>query len=309
MIGRIEKVPLRKIWRHEASDFTRWLEVNIDILNETIGLSLSNAERERSAGGFNVDLVAEDEAGNPVIIENQLERSDHNHLGKIITYLTAIEAKTAIWIVADPRPEHISAIAWLNESSSASFFLVKVEGVRIGTSEPAPLLTLIVGPGEESKEVGKKKKDIAARYTERYNFWKALLHEAKQKSRLHAALTPGQYSWLGAGAGKTGLSYNYSTRQHDSQVELYIDRGEGSEKENKQIFDEFIKHKEDIENVFGEPLNWERLDNRRACRISKKIDSGGYRDEGRYAETHNALIDAMNRLEKAFKPYISNLRR
>lgn len=86
MIGRIEKVPLREIWRHEASDFTRWLEVNIDILNETMGLSLSNAVRERSAGGFSVDLVTEDEAGNPVIIENQLERSDHNHLGKIITW-------------------------------------------------------------------------------------------------------------------------------------------------------------------------------------------------------------------------------
>ncbi len=125
MIGKIESVPLREIWKHEAYDFTSWLQDNIDVLNDVLGLSLSNPESEQSAGSFNVDLVAEDENGNPVIIENQLEKSDHNHLGKLITYLIAIGAKTAIWIVADPRPEHIGAISWLNESSSANFYLFK----------------------------------------------------------------------------------------------------------------------------------------------------------------------------------------
>ncbi len=125
MIGKIERVPLRDIWKHEAYDFTSWLQDNIDVLNDALGLSLSNPEREQTAGSFNVDLVAEDENGNPVIIENQLEKSDHNHLGKLITYLTAIGAKTAIWIVADPRPEHVSAISWLNESSSAQFLFIE----------------------------------------------------------------------------------------------------------------------------------------------------------------------------------------
>ena len=110
MIGKIESVPLREIWKREAYDFTSWLQDNIDVLNDALGLSLSNPEREQSAGSFNVDLVAEDENGNPVIIENQLEKSDHNHLGKLITYLIAIGAKTVIWIVADPRPEHVGAI-------------------------------------------------------------------------------------------------------------------------------------------------------------------------------------------------------
>ncbi len=125
MIGKIKRVPLRDIWKHEAYDFTSWLQDNIDVLNDALGLSLSNPEREQTAGSFNVDLVAEDENGNPVIIENQLEKSDHNHLGKLITYLTAIGAKTAIWIVADPRPEHVSAISWLNESSSAQFLFIE----------------------------------------------------------------------------------------------------------------------------------------------------------------------------------------
>ncbi len=104
MIGKIERLSLRDVWKSEPA-FTAWLEDNIDTLNETLDLDLASAEREKSAGDFSVDLVAEDDRGNPVVVENQLERSDHDHLGKLITYLTAVGARTAVWIVADPRPE------------------------------------------------------------------------------------------------------------------------------------------------------------------------------------------------------------
>ena len=90
MIGSLRRVALREVWPHEALDFTPWLEENIDELNNVIDLSLSVVEREQSAGDFSVDLVAEDESGNPVIIENQLERSNHDHLGKLITYLRGV---------------------------------------------------------------------------------------------------------------------------------------------------------------------------------------------------------------------------
>jgi len=95
MIERLQRVPLREVWKHEALDFSRWLEENIDILNELLDLNLASADREQAAGTFSVDLVAEDESGNPVVIENQLDKSDHNHLGKLITYLTAIGSKVA----------------------------------------------------------------------------------------------------------------------------------------------------------------------------------------------------------------------
>jgi len=307
MIGKIERVPLREIWRHEAYDFTTWLQDNIDVLNDVIDLSLLGAEREQTAGRFSVDLVAEDEGGNPVIIENQLEKSDHDHLGKIITYLTAIEAKNAIWIVADPRPEHINAVSWLNESSAANFYILKVEGIRIGNSEPAPLLTLIVGPSEESREVGDKKKELAERYVIRQRFWKDLLDRAKEKTRLHAQISPSQYSWIGTGAGKRGLSFNYSITKHEGKAELYIDRGKGSEEKNKEIFDQLISHKEEIENKFGGPLVWERLDTKRASRISKKLDLGGYRDEEKWPEIHDSMIDTMIRLEKALRPFVKKV--
>ncbi|MFW9880255.1 MAG: DUF4268 domain-containing protein [Candidatus Thorarchaeota archaeon] len=307
MVGKIDRLPLRNIWKHEAHDFTKWLEENIDILNEELDMNLMSAEREKSAGKFSVDLVAEDEGGNPVIIENQLEKSDHDHLGKLITYLTAIGGKTAIWIVADPRPEHVGAISWLNESSSANFYLFKIEGIKIGNSEPAPLLTLIVGPSEESKEVGEKKKELAERHIFRHKFWEALLKLAKEKTKLHANVSPSNYSWVGTGAGKSGLSFYYTVTKHDSKVELYIDRGKDSREENKKIYDQLYSKRDLIEGMFGEPLIWERLDEKRACRISKRFD-GGYRDEEKWSNIHDSMIFSMILFEKAFKPHISKLK-
>jgi hypothetical protein len=307
MVQKIQRIPLRKAFPHEARDFTRWLEENIDVLNDCLDITLTNAEREQSAGDFSVDLVAEDESGGKVIIENQLEKSNHDHLGKVITYLVAMEAKAAIWIVADPRPEHISAITWLNESSSADFYLLKLEAIQIAQSDPAPLLTLIVGPSESTKAVGKAKHEFAERYDVRKQFWTQLLELAKSKSKLHSAITPGKYSWIGAGSGKSGISYNYVVWQHESAVELYVDRGKGNDSENKAIFDELLKNKEKIENDFGAPLEWQRLDTKRASRIRISFNDGGWKDQEKWNLITTAMVEAMIRLEKALKLHIKKL--
>ena len=309
MIEKLRRVPLREVWKHEALDFTKWLQENLDVLNEVAGLSLSNVEREQSAGDFTCDLSAEDESGNTVIIENQLERSNHDHLGKLITYLSALEAKTAIWIVSDPRAEHVGAINWLNESvSSASFYLIKVEAVRIGESPPAPLLTLIVGPGADSKAVLTTKTELVERHKSRHQFWTQLLEYSKQKTKLHANISPSIYNWLGTGAGRQGLSFNYVITKHDVAVELYIDRGKEAEEENKTFFDELHAKKAEIEEVFGAPLDWQRLDEKRACRIKKVIDIGGYADEEKWPQIDDAAVTAMIRLEKALRPFLSRLK-
>lgn len=307
MIQKITRIALREAFPHEATDFTRWLEENLDVLNEVTDLNLSNAERERPAGDFSVDLVAEDDNGGKVIIENQLERSNHDHLGKLITYLVATEARAAVWIVSDPRPEHASAVTWLNESSSASFYLVKLEAIKIGESLPAPLLTLIVGPSAETKEVGKAKREFSERYDIRKSFWTQFLDYAKTKTKLHTGISPGRHSWIGTGAGKRGLGFNYVIREHETSVELYIDRGKDGEKENKFIFDTLHENKSEIEKVFGGALEWERLDTKRASRIRKTIDKGGWKDEDKWVVVNDATVDAMIRLEKALRPYIPKL--
>ena len=305
-IGSLQRVALREVWPHEAQDFTPWLAENIDVLNNAIDLSLSIIEREQAAGDFSVDLVAEDESGNPVIIENQLERSNHDHLGKLITYLTQIGAKAAIWIVSDPRPEHISAISWLNESSSAAFYLLKLEAVRIEDSLPAPLLTLIVGSSEENQEVGETKREFTERYSLRRRFWTQLLERAKEETLLHANSSPSQRSEIWTRV-KSGLSLRYVIRQYGSGVELYIDRGRDADNENNELFDTLEEARGEIEEDFGEPLEWQRLEGQRSCRIGKQLSLGGYRDEEKWQEIQDAMIDAMIRLEAAFRPHIERL--
>lgn len=309
MIGKIEKVHLREIWRHEAQDFTTWLQNNIDVLNSVLDFQLSNPEREQSTGNFSVDIVAEDENGNIVVIENQLEKSNHDHLGKVITYLAAVGATKAIWIVSEPRAEHVKAISWLNESTSAEFYLFKIEGIKIGTSQPAPLLTLIVGPSPEVREAGETKKEHAERHYLRKEFWTFLLNKVKTKTKLHANISPNIYSWIGTGAGIGGVSYNYVIGQHDSKIELYIDKDKEDGKENKNIFDQLFKNKDSIENKFGSELNWERLDGKRASRIAKYLDMGGYRDDKeKWDKICDTMIEHMINFEKAIAPYIDKIK-
>ncbi len=304
MVQKITRIPLRDAFRHEAYNLTRWLEENIDPLNECLDITLSNAQREQSAGDFSVDLVAEDESGAKVIIENQLEKSNHDHLGKLITYLVAMEAKAAIWIVSDPRPEHVSAITWLNESATASFYLLKLEAIRIGDSDPAPLLTLIVGPTEGTKAVGKAKQEFAERYDTRKAFWSGLLAHARDRTRLHTGISPSSYGWIGTGAGRSGLAYNYVVWATDSAAELYIDRGKDSDAENKAIFDSLLARKDEIERAFGGELEWQRLDAKRACRIRKSISAGGWGDASKWPAAYPPMVDAMIRLESALRPHI-----
>jgi hypothetical protein len=308
LVGKIEKVPLRDIWKHEAQDFTTWLQRNIDVLNSVLDFHLANPEKEKTTGNFNVDLVAEDENGNLVVIENQLEKSNHDHLGKIITYLAAVGATKAIWIVSEPRQEHIKAISWLNESNSAEFYLFKIEGIKIGDSIPAPLLTLIVGPSEEVREAGETKKEYAERHHLRKDFWTFLLERAKEKTKLHGSISPQVYSWIGTGAGISGVTYNYCIGQHDSRVELYIDKDKEKGEENKAIFDALYTNKEAIEKSFGGSLTWERLDTKRASRISRYFENGGYRNQDKWPHVADEMIDGMIALERSLGPFIEKIR-
>ncbi len=314
MIGKIKRVPLRDVWRHEARDFTVWLEENVDVLNDLLDINLSSAEREQSAGSFKLDIRGEDDQGNIVVIENQLERSDHDHLGKLLTYLTSFEAKIAIWIVSDARPEHIKAIAWLNESSTASFYLVKVDAIQIGDSEPAPLMTLITGPSIEAQTVGQIKKDSSERQATRREFWAQLLTKAKKKTSLHATRNPPIGHWIGHTTGlPAGTSLSYTINQKFGRVDFYIDvslgRSDGeaidSAERNKIIFENLLTHQVEIEREFNKPLNWAPMENKRACSIWYKIERGGYKNIEDWDLIQDEMIDSMIGLEKALKPFLN----
>jgi len=310
MIGRLEKVDLRKVWVNEAKDFSTWLENNLDILSEQIGFDLSPIEREKSAGAFSVDIFAEGPTGDTVVIENQLEKTDHDHLGKVITYLSNLEAKTAIWITSEPRPEHITAINWLNEISPAdtAFFLVKVEAYRIGESEPAPLFTAICAPSEEAKQIGEQKQQLAERHLKRLEFWKQLLEKAKLKTNLHSNVSPSKDNWLTAGAGKSGMGWSYVITMDKGSVELFIDRGPDKKDETDKIYEKIYNDREKIETIFGEPLIWDKVEGRRVCRVKSVCKVGGLKDTELWDKIQENLIDRMIRLEKALKPTLSTIK-
>lgn len=312
MIGKIKKVPLRKLWKKEDKDFTRWLEENIDYLNEILDFDIAIESREEKVGPFKVDLYGEDGFGNKVIIENQLEKTNHDHLGKIITYLTNLGANVAIWITSKSTVEHIKAIEWLNEVTpdDISFYLIKLEAIRI-ESQPlvAPLFTIIKGPSRESKQIGAEKKEYAERHLLRKEFWTQLLDLAKGKTKLYASISPGIHPWISTGAGKSGAAYNLVVTNKFVGCEIYLDRGKEFEDPNinKIRFDQLFKHKDEIEKSFGRELNWERLDGKRACRISVRFEGAGLKDKDEWNRLQKQMIETIIDIERVFKPYIKRL--
>ncbi|MGP1456977.1 MAG: hypothetical protein ACTTJ5_05280 [Veillonella parvula] len=164
-IGKLESVDVRKLWVHEQYDFSAWLakEANLSILGETLGISFTDVETEKFVGSYRCDIVAKDDNNKDkiVIIENQLERSDHDHLGKIITYASGLDASTIIWIVTNARTEHKSAIEWLNNNtiSNITFFLIELKAYRIGDSLPAPKFEIAEMPNDFVKNANTKSGD------------------------------------------------------------------------------------------------------------------------------------------------------
>ena len=154
-LGKIKKVELRKAWNHEASDFTNWLaeEENLRLLSDEIGVDIKLIQTEATVGRFNVDILAEEEnTGNKIVIENQLEVTNHDHLGKIITYASGFDASIVIWVVKEVREEHRQAIDWLNEHTDEdlAFFLIQVELWQIGDSPFAPKFEIVSKPNDLS---------------------------------------------------------------------------------------------------------------------------------------------------------------
>lgn len=303
MVGRIARRPLREVWRHEERDFTVWLRDNIDVLSEQLPFDLVNPEREQPAGNFSVDIVAETDDGRQVVIENQLEKSDHDHLGKVLTYLASVDAKVAIWIVGEPRPEHVQAITWLNQANLVAFYMFKVEAVVIGDSAPAPLLTRIVGPSVEAVVAGERKKEFAERYEVRQRFWTAFIPGAVAAGLLPSGRAATTKNWLDA-RREAGVAWSFHIREHETQVVLYIDGW--AEAGNAAFLRALEAHQSDIEQTFGGPVAFDSPEGLKHAKVVVAVPGGGYRDEEAWPTIDQRMLDAMRRLEAACGPYLND---
>jgi len=308
MIGKLEYVPLREIWKHEAYDFTTWLFENCDVLNDQLGLSISPIEKEKSVGSFNVDILAEDNSGRAVIIENQLTRTDHDHLGKLLTYMSNLDAKVAIWVATDPRPEHVAAVNFLNENvpQDTHFYLLRLQAFRIGDSAPAPLFTLEAGPTEERTAGGKVKKEFAERDERRYHFFEQLLSKANKITNIFNNVSPlGYQNWVNAGAGKAGILWTFVVMKKTARTEFFLCHSDFET--NKYRYEKLLLQKEKIEQIFGEPINWDFKDSRKQQYIRSTCPVGGLDNEDKWNEIQEDLIERLVKLEEAIGPQLNSL--
>lgn len=304
-LGRLEAVNIRDLWAHEQYDFSNWLakEENIELLNEAVGLTLTDIDNEVYVGSYRCDLVAVDETtGVKIIIENQLGSTDHDHLGKIITYASGLDANVVIWIVKEAREEHKSAIEWLNNNMAKeiSFFLLEISAYKIGDSLPAPMFNIIEKPNDFIKsnkaiQVGELKETES----ERLYFWSefnCMVAENGKPFNIRKASTDHWYD-VAIGTSEAHISITLVNKDGSIGVELYIN-------DNKDLFDNLFAQKEEIESKLGFTMQWERLDNRKASRIKSYIPGLNFNKKDNYKELMLKVIDRVQIIRDVFKGYI-----
>lgn len=310
-LGKLVRVDPRAVWKHEAHDFTPWLVDNIDTLGETLGMELEVVEREADVGDFSVDVLARDLGRDRlVVIENQLEPTDHTHLGQLITYAAGLDATVVIWVSREFREEHRQALDWLNRGDGATteYFGVVIELLQVDDSKPAVNFRLVASPNNWSR-LSKRDPSIEqvtgkrAAYQE---FFQLLIDELRETHRFTNAKAGQPQNWYSFSSGIRGFTYGMSFAQSgELRAEVYIDGGERSK--NEVAFDRLVADKEAIEKEFGESLRWERLDTRRACRIACYTE-GAIEDSAEQLETHRRwAVQRLLRFKRVFGPRLSNL--
>ena len=302
-ISRLQEVDIRKLWKHEQYDFSAWLakEENIELLNEKIGLTLVDINTEAYVGSYRCDIVAVDETtGIRVIIENQLENSNHDHLGKIITYASGLDAKVIVWIVKEARDEHRSAIEWLNNNTvqDINFFLIELHAYQIGNSDYAPMFQIVEQPNDFIKEQkGKKSTDTMNKsQSERLEFWTLFNDHVVERNKPFAIHKASSISWYNIAVGTSQAYISVSLVNKDSYIgiELYI-------ASNKELFDKLYAEHEKIEKELGFEVDWQRLDNAKASRILYKIGGLNFDDHSNYDALIEEAIDKVLIMRDVFK--------
>lgn len=305
-LGKLEEIKdLRKIWPHEALDFTPWIarDENITLLADAVGLDITVDETESSVGDFNVDIFAtETGTDRKIIIENQLEETDHDHLGKLITYASGKSADIIIWVVKHAREEHKAAIEWLNNHTDdkIGFFLCEIKLYRIGNSEPAVKFDVVEKPNDWTKEM--KKNDAATRtQQQRLEYWIAFQDYAFKNTLFAKSFKkrkPSKDHWMTFSIGSSACDITISQiqKRNELDVDLYI-------REDKDLFHSLFQNRESIEADAGLTFDWRELPERKASRIvlEKKVDLN---DKSQWNTQFDWLMDSMLQIKKTFAKYL-----
>jgi hypothetical protein len=310
-LSKLERVPLREAWRHEAGDFTPWLAeaANLDALAQALGLSeLEAVATEHWVGDFKLDILCTD-GDQQVVIENQLAETDHKHLGQILAYAAGVGARQVIWVAESFRPEHVAALQFLNDNTteSLSFFGVQIELWRIGDSPLAPKFEVVVKPNDWAK-AGREQARAAASASPtkqlQLKFWTALIERLARDAPQIRPQKPRPQHWLNNSIGRSGFGLNITANTRDERlgVELWLPGPQA-----KQRFAQLASQKPAIETALGFPLDWQELPDAKACRIAAWYPAASIEDQSRWDEYLGWLIQRLLKMDQVLRPVVKGL--
>ncbi len=305
-LGKLEEITdLRKIWLHEALEFTPWLadEENMAILSDAVGLEIAVDETESSVGDFNVDIFAyEVGTDRKIIIENQLEDTNHDHLGKLITYASGKSADIIIWLVKRAREEHKAAIEWLNNHTDdqIGFFLCEIKLYKIGNSDPAVKFEVVEKPNNWTKEM--KKNSISTPLQQlRYEYWTAFddyaFSNANYAKKFKQTKSNNRnYKDLFFGASGFHIVTRMNQQKGIISAEIYIG-------DDKELYSKLYNDKTTIEEEMDMKLDWREQPTSKASKIiaKKTVD---FDNKENWKEQFDWIMDVTAKMKNAFKKYL-----
>ena len=261
MLGTLKRLNVRKVWNNEFQDFTPWLarEENISLLGKTLGMDIEVESTEVAVGPYSADVLARDTAtGDYIIIENQLGKTDHDHLGKSITYASVLEAKTIIWIATQFTEEHCRAFEWLNDltSEGVSFYAIQVELWQIDDSQPAVRFDVISKPTVITRQAAltKSSADLSETKKLQWEFWRAFSETLIKRKVVNTTQTPKPRNGFNIPLGKAGIHLSSIVDTWDNKIgiRVYI-----RHRYAEAALEHFFAEKKEIEETIGEPLLWD----------------------------------------------------
>lgn len=317
-LARLERVQLRDVWLSESADFTPWLASppNIKLLADTIGLDLEVEAQEKNVGPFRADILCKETTSNAwVLIENQLERTDHTHLGQLMTYAAGLEVAVLVWIAERFTEEHRAALDWLNELGSERLrcFGLEIELWKIGNSPVAPKFNVVCKPNDWSRTIAASASHLELTETLQlqHDYWKAFVAYLESKGSPLKPQTPKPQNWMNIALGRTGvyLSAIASTwsEQHgygmgENRVQVTIDHPQYA----KSYFAQLESDRDLIEKELGEPLAWNNPTAKKTCTLALRRTSS-LEDREDWPSQFEWLRQKLERLATVFTPRVKAL--